>query len=175
MAIRRKCFISYHKADEKEVAKFIADFGSTNFIYRRISEMDQNIIDSTDKDYVMRRIRELYLSDSTVTIVLIGKCTWARRYVDWEIASTLRNDPKNGRSGLMAITLPSVAGSGQLPARLGDNVKGRDGTEGYARWWTYPKTAADLEYCIEDAFNARSTRANLIDNTRAKMAYNRSC
>ena len=35
--------------------------------------MEQDIIDSDNTDYVMSRIRELYLKDSTVTIVLIGK------------------------------------------------------------------------------------------------------
>jgi hypothetical protein len=42
--------------------------------------MEQDIIDIDNTDYVMRRIK-----DSTVTIVLIGKCTWARRSIDWEI------------------------------------------------------------------------------------------
>ena len=54
-------FRSRFLADEAEVAKFIKDFGPTNFIHRRISEMDQNIVDSTDTAYVMRRIREDYL------------------------------------------------------------------------------------------------------------------
>ena len=40
-----------------------------------------------------RTTGENYLSNTTVTIVLIGECTKARKYVDWEIASTLRNDP----------------------------------------------------------------------------------
>lgn len=30
----------------------------------------------------MRRIRELYLEDASVTIVILGKCTLDRRYVD---------------------------------------------------------------------------------------------
>jgi hypothetical protein len=38
----------------------------------------------------LRRIRQLYLLDSTVTIVLIGKCTWARKFVDWETQASLR-------------------------------------------------------------------------------------
>jgi hypothetical protein len=177
MATRRKCFISYHKADENEVSQFIKDFGPTNFIHRRISEMDQNIVESSDTEYVMRRIRELYLTDSTVTIVLVGKCTWARRYVDWEVASTLRNDLRNGRSGLLAITLPSAANySGkQLPARVADNVTGDYGYGGYARWMKYPKSSSELESWIEDAYNARTSRSSLIDNRRDRMSYNRTC
>lgn len=108
-AIRHKCFVSYHHEDQDEAEKFIEDFHDV-FIARAVGVSDEDdFIDSDKPQYVLRRIRELYLTDSTVTIVLVGKCTWARRYVDWEIASTLRDDPNNGRSGLIGITLPSVA------------------------------------------------------------------
>ena len=66
--------------------------------------MSDDVIESTDTDYVMRRIRELYLQDSTVTIVLIGKCTWARRFVDWEIQASLRQSESGpAHNGLVAI------------------------------------------------------------------------
>ena len=51
----------------------------------------------------MDRIRDYYLTDSSVTIVLVGACTWARKYIDWEVYSTLRRDKNNRLSGLMAI------------------------------------------------------------------------
>lgn len=44
--------------------------------------------DSNNPEYIMRRIREEKLHDSTVTIVLIGNCTHSRRYVDWEIKAS---------------------------------------------------------------------------------------
>ena len=65
-----------------------------------------------NRDYVLRRIREKYLSNTTVTIGLVGECTKARKYVDWEIVSTLRNDPVNGRSGRSGINIGSVGGRG---------------------------------------------------------------
>ncbi len=88
----------------------------------------------------MDAIREEYLTDSSVTIVLLGRCTWSRRFVDWEVYSTLRNDKLNRRSGLMAINLPSIANSysGRLLPRVADNVNGKNSDEGYARWWVYP-------------------------------------
>ncbi len=92
--IRHKVFISYYQADQDEVVEFVNTFDEERdvFIARVIgTEMSQDIIDSNDPAYVMRRIRELYLGDSTVTIVMIGKCTWARRYVDWELQATLRH------------------------------------------------------------------------------------
>ncbi|MCH7665258.1 MAG: TIR domain-containing protein [Acidobacteria bacterium] len=170
-----KCFISYHKTDEQEVSDFVTEFdeGREVFIARAIG-VSQDIIDSDDSNYIMRKVREKYLTDSTVTIVMIGRCTWSRRFVDWEIASSLRNDPNNKRSGLMAITLPSVSSSSRtLPARLKDNWKSESG--GYARWWKYPSSATGLEDMIEEAYDARDTLGHLVDNSRRLFGSNRDC
>ncbi|MEE9304415.1 MAG: TIR domain-containing protein [Thiotrichaceae bacterium] len=64
-----KCFISYHVADKSAVDDFCDKF-SGSFIRRGI-QMEDDIIDSDNTDYVMQRIRKLYLQDSTVTLVLI--------------------------------------------------------------------------------------------------------
>ena len=141
-----------------------------------LSEED-DFVDSYDTDYVMDAVREQYLTDSTVTIVLLGRCTWSRRFVDWEVYSTLRNDKLNRRSGLMAIVLPSIANAyqGRQQARVGDNVKGENGDAGYARWWVYPSSGQGLRQWIEIAYEARSAKASLIDNTRGRMTSNVSC
>lgn len=171
---RHKCFLSYHADDVDEVVAFLDSFGHV-FIPRVIGASDEDdFISSEDTDYVMDCIRETHLRDSTVTIVLIGRCTWARRYVDWEVYSSLRNDKKNRRSGLMAITLPSVSSYSErsLPARVDDNF---DGSDGYARWWKYPSSAEVLASRIETAFTERTTRADLIDNSRSRRQRNASC
>ena len=173
-AIRHKCFVSFHQADEAEVDTFIEDFEDI-FIPRVLGVSDEDdFIDSDDTDYVMDQIREKYLTDSTVTIVLVGKCSWARRYVDWEVYSTLRNDKNNRRSGLMAITLPSAAdySKKQPPPRVDDNV---DGENGYARWWKYPTSGTGLRSHIDGAFDARTSKPHLIDNTRDRKKNNASC
>lgn len=170
-----KCFISYHQEDRFAVARFIREFNQfrPSFIARAVG-ISQDIIDSTDSDYIIRRLREKYLTDSTVTVVMIGRCTWARRYVDWEIASSLRNDPRNKRSGLVAISLPYMndATGASLPPRVRDNWNGENG---YARWWKYPQSARDLEYMIELANSARDTLGHLVDNSRGLFKYNKQC
>lgn len=55
---------------------------------------------------VRQKIRDEYLRDSTVTVVLIGKETWKRKHIDWEIGSILRNTKLNPRSGLLGIFSP---------------------------------------------------------------------
>jgi MTH538 TIR-like domain (DUF1863) len=173
-AVRHKCFVSYHHDDTIEAKAFIEAFEKA-FIPRVLGVSDEDdFIDSTDTDYVMDQIREKYLTDSTVTIVLVGKCTWARRYIDWEVFSTLRNDKNNRRSGLMAITLPSVATyeARELPPRIDDNVADQ---QGYARWRKYPSTTSGLQKFIDEAFDARATKAHLIDNTRERKINNSRC
>lgn len=171
---RHKCFVSYHANDGIEVEAFIENFGHV-FIPRvvGISEED-DFIDSDDTGYIMDRIRQKYLTDSTVTIVLVGKCTWARKFVDWEVYSSLRNDFVNKRNGLLAITLPSAANYSdkRLPDRVSDNV---DDEDGYARWWKYPTTAEQVRSRIEIAFSARTVKANLVNNSRQRKTYNSTC
>lgn len=177
--MRHRVFISYHHDDQQYVDDFVEVFDKERdvFITRAVGVMSDDIINSTDTDYVMRRIRELYLTDSTVTIVLIGKCTWTRRYVDWEIASTLRNDLDNKRSGLLAITLPSITDDEykKLPPRFEDNWNHSTKGNGYAAWYKYPSSGDQLAACIEEAFQGRDSLASLIDNSRDLFGYNRSC
>lgn len=175
MATKHKCFISYHQEDADEVQAFMDAYDHI-FTPKTLGVSDaDDFIESNDTDYVMRRIRELYLTDSTVTIVLVGKCTWARKYVDWEIASSLRNDPNSKRSGLLAITLKSAANAAgkKPPDRVTDNLNGDNNANGYARWLVYPKSASGLQSSIQAAFNRRDTIDP--DNTRALRQRNGSC
>lgn len=164
---KHKCFVSYHKADQTAVDDFCDKFDGT-FIRRGIA-MTDDIIDSEDTDYVMSRIRELYLQDSTVTIVLIGKCTWARRFVDWEVQASLRQ-PRNGPppNGLVAIQLYQSYKT--LPDRVSLNVD-----SGYSKFYTYPASGGALNSIIEGAYNARTELVHLIENPRERYSYNKQC
>jgi hypothetical protein len=161
-----KCFISYNAADKDAVDKFCEKF-SGSFI-RRGLKMEDDIIDSTNTDYVMQKIRSLYLKDSTVTIVLIGKCTWARRFVDWEVQASLRNPADGYPNGVVAIQLWDSYKT--LPNRVNLNVD-----SGYSKFYKYPASSAALEKLIDEAFDARSNKQNLIENPRDRFTNNRSC
>lgn len=177
---RRKVFVSYHHEDQSEVNTFVNKFDSKHdvFITRALGfSLNQNIVDSDNADYVMRRIRELYLGDSTVTIVLIGKCTWARRYVDWEIQSSLRHGAKTLPNGLLGIALPSAGEQATVPRRLSINLPNRIGTFGYARCYSYPSSTTSLAAWVEDAFMARTdvARVKLISNPRERRMRSSRC
>jgi hypothetical protein len=174
--VRRKTFISYHHEDADEVREFSDEFSDVMIakgIGSGVSD-DDDFIDSDDTDYVLRRIREEYLADSIVTAVMISECTWARKYVDWEVAASLRNDPVNGRSGLLAILLPSQGTSGRLPDRVKDNVKLKGEEDGYGRFRSYPTSSHQLAGWLEDAVNARTQRAHLIASPRRDLKQRNS-
>lgn len=176
-----KVFISYHHADQDAVNNFVSTFDDERhgFIARGLGiEMDDDLIDSDDPEYVMRKIRERYLKDSTVTIVLIGRCTWTRRYVDWEIQASLRHGAKRDGSvvipnGLIGIKLP--VSSNKQPYRLALNREKGANSDYYARLYDYPTSVTQLKAWIEDAYDARWSRSNLIINPGDRYRYNRTC
>ncbi len=174
--VKRKVFISFHQKDRKEVDNFIERWtvAESVFIPKALGVSDNDdFINSTNPDYVMSKIREKYLGDSTVTIVLIGTCTHSRRYVDWEIKASLQQGASIP-NGLIGILLPSCVNSAHLPQRFKDNwQKGEFNC--YVRYRSHPATAQQLADWIEDAYNARTLRDHLIQNSVEMMKYNGKC
>ncbi|MBE7731675.1 TIR domain-containing protein [Devosia faecipullorum] len=165
LSIRRKVFVSYHHGgDQAYYDVFTTTFHDN---YQLISDTSlERRVDSDDPQYVMRRIREDYITGSSCTIVLVGSNTAGRKYVDWEIDASLQK-----AHGLIGVQLPSlpVSANGivQVPPRLNDNIK-----SGYAVWvhWSHiTSNETALRHCIEQA-NAAS--ALLIDNTRERRYRN---
>jgi hypothetical protein len=175
--VRHKVFIFYHHDDQHQVNQFINIFDNTRdtFIVRVLG-LSNDIINSTDTSYVMRRIRELYIKDSTVTVVLLGNCTWARRYVDWEIQASLYSSTTSQPNGLLGIKLPNSKNV-NYPDRLNRNLLSDTNTQNdcYARVIDYPTNIISLVSYIQDAFNARTSRKHLIVNPRNRFNHNRTC
>lgn len=170
---KHKVFISYHHADDIAVKDFVKRYANFYevFIPKIVGEQYDTSIESDDDTYTMRVIRENYLTDSTVTIVLIGRETYKRKYVDMEIASTLRNDPNNKRSGLIGIFLPGCnMYNTVIPERLQDNI-----SSGYAEIHSDTEcTVSNLRSWIEKAYDKRNDDKYLVKNSKPLYKYNRS-
>lgn len=173
--IRRKVFVSHYHRHQLETDQFLNDFGSV-FIRKTVGALgDDNLIDSTNPEHVMRRIRSEYIGDSTVTIVLVGMCTHSRRYVDWEIKGSLRQGVDSLPNGLIGIHMPSSRNRFDAPPRLAANwIRGDN--QCFARCYRYPQSKEELRSWIEDAYQARTSRKHLIKNSNeSMMAYNAKC
>ena len=182
---RRKVFISYFKGDKAWVDKLVADWGQPVngvFIPRALGvREDDDFVDSDDVDYIMSAIRDRYLQDTSVTIVVIGRCTHSRRFVDWEIKSSLRQ-PANGLpNGLLGIAIPppkDTAGNPiwhHLPERLEKNYSQLYPTSSYVRYCTWPTSGTELRGWIEEVFKLASEKANLIVNPQEMPRRNLVC
>lgn len=173
---RRKVFITHYKGDRNEIDNFINYFANVHgiFIPKVLGANDNDdFINSSNTDYVMGQIRQRYLQDSTVTIVLLGSCTHSRRYVDWEIKSSLRQG-QYAPNGLMGIVLPSQNNTAHLPPRLKANWN-ENHQNCYARYWSYPSSPDQLAGWIEEAYSDRTARSHLIQNAQDMMKYNACC
>ena len=122
-------------------------------------------VNSEDLPYVNRVIRENYIKGSSITIVLCGSETAKRRFVDWEIASTLHYE-----HALLGILIPGIlpAANGKylVPDRLHENIE-----SGYALFSLWPSSLAELKALIEKALY-KSTSTISIRNGRTKMSRN---
>lgn len=165
IAAKRKVFVSYHHdGDQPYYDAFAKHFCDT---YEVLSDNSlDRTIDSDDVDYVMRRIREDHIRGSSCTVVLVGRDTPLRKYVDWEIMATLETD-----HGLIGVQLPSAPltpnNTVNVPARLNDNIN-----SGYALWLSWSQltgSAQQLAAYLEQA-NARDKR--LIVNARERRLRN---
>ncbi|WP_372013896.1 TIR domain-containing protein [Tistrella mobilis] len=153
--IRRRIFVSYHHGgDQVYYDEFSRQFHDIHEIVTDNSL--ERPIDSNNPEYVMRRIRENHIQGTSCTIVLVGRETHARKYVDWEIKATL-----DKRHGLIGIQLPTAWGAACMPDRLADNVN-----SGYAVYGTWAEITASAAACqnMIEAANARDKQ--LIANTR---------
>lgn len=165
--IRRKIFVSYHHANDQRYYDYFSQFFSAQYEAIQDNSLDR-LVDSTDTEYVMRRIRERYISGTSCTIVLCGPETWKRKYVDWEIKATL-----DKQHGLLGIILPECRkganGAFIVPDRFHHNV-----VSGYAVWTTWGNLfqqhpTLPLTQFIE---KANATPKSLMDNRHPMMSRN---
>jgi hypothetical protein len=181
---KRTVFISYYGGDDQEVKEFLAQWatGDTAVFTPRILGdgvyAREGLIDSTNSEYVMAEIRRRYIRDASVTLLLVGTCTHSRRYVDWELKATLRrgdSDPNGLLAILLASANPGRGGSfPHLPARFAKNHDSGN-VNCYARYYYLPSSADELDGWIEDAVEARTSRARLIQNDADMMSRNATC
>lgn len=177
---RHKVFISFHHAnDEYYRNQFEHICSKINDVIVNKSVQIGDIDPNTKTDRIRQIIRDKYLRDSTVTVVLIGQETWKRKHVDWEIGSSLRHTQYNSRSGLIGIFLPTYAlrwdaveqknifNQYTIPPRLYKNWEC-----GYASLYQWSNNPFEIQDWIHAAFERRNKI--LPDNTYPTFRSNRS-
>jgi hypothetical protein len=104
----RKVFISYHHANDQQYKESLVQLGIRYGVFQDWSVDSGDISDDLGDDIIREKVRDEYLRESTVTIVLVGLNTWGRKHVDWEVYSSMFNGRINKRSGVLVVNLPSI-------------------------------------------------------------------
>lgn len=157
---RHKVFVSYHHSNDdqqyRECFEHLFVRHHDIMVSKSVQMGDINV--NLQTDTIRQKIRDEYLRDSTVTLVLIGKETWKRKHVDWEIGASIRTTQYNPRSGLLGIFLPTHSDYGRdkynpyiCPPRLHQNVD-----NGFAKLHDWNTNPDIVQSWIHQAFESRN-------------------
>jgi len=108
VASKHKVFISYYHDADQEYKDALLRMNSQHDIFIDASVDTGDIDDRLSDTAIREKIRDEYLRDSSVTVVLVGVDTWRRKHVDWEIYSSMYDGKINKKSGILGITLPTT-------------------------------------------------------------------
>lgn len=102
-----RVFVSFHHADQ-EYKDALVKWATQNEVFIDGSVSTGDIPEDWDDEKIREEIRDEYLRDTTVTIVLVGTQTMYRKHVDWEIYSSMYDGKVNKKSGIIVVLLPSA-------------------------------------------------------------------
>lgn len=108
--VGHKVFISF-KTEDSAYKDAVEDIPGIDYVDKSLKEP----INSSDQDYIMRKIRSEYLYDSTVTIFLIGARSneylgeTEQYYIKKELQASLYTTDSHRKSGILGVVLPSMA------------------------------------------------------------------
>lgn len=144
---RHKVFISYYHEDDQYYKnqlinmKEYSDYGFLQSIFEDYS-VHENEIDDTglSSERIRQIIRDNYIREATVLILLCGQNTKRRKHIDWEIHAAMFNTQLNPKMGILVINLPSITQS----VRAGEN-EDKSLVLPYGGYWTSLSTRQEYE------------------------------
>ncbi|MFU2078373.1 TIR domain-containing protein [Avibacterium endocarditidis] len=105
---KHKIFISYHHENDQWAKEKLLKLNEKYNIFIDGSVDTGDINNELNDQTIRTKIRDEYLKDSTVTILLVGTETKNRKHIDWELYSSMHDGTVNKKSGILVIQLPST-------------------------------------------------------------------
>ena len=106
--MKHRVFVSYHHKNDQAYKEYLINWAEENNIFVDWSVDTGDISDDLSDEQIREKIRDEYLRDCRVTILLVGTETKYRKHVDWELYSSMHNSQLNKKSGIIVILLPSA-------------------------------------------------------------------
>ena len=90
-----RVFISFYHRDDQRYKDALVKWAKEYDVFIDGSVETGDIPDEWDDQKIRETIRDEYLRDTSVTILLVGPNTRHRKHVDWEIYSSMYDGKKN--------------------------------------------------------------------------------
>ena len=135
---RHRVFISYYHNDDQYYKDILINMQEYDYekmqyisIFDDYSVHEDEIDDTGMTDEQIRcEIRDNYIKNATVLILLCGVNTKKRKHIDWEIHAAMYDSETNPKMGILVINLPSISNSSKMLAygkdeeeAMGPNIK----------------------------------------------------
>ena len=101
-------FISYHHSNDQAYKNALIEYGKDFGVFLDKSVDTEEIPEHLSDQAIRAKIRDEYLRESTITILLAGTETKGRKHIDWELYSSMFDGTRNKKSGILVINLPPV-------------------------------------------------------------------
>lgn len=109
---KHKVFISYYHADDQDYKNALLKANEWYDLFDDYSVHENEVDDTGLTDEQVRRIiRDDYIQDATVLVLLCGQNTKRRKHIDWEIHAAMYDSDVNPKMGILVINLPSISGN----------------------------------------------------------------
>ena len=113
---RHRVFISYYHHDDQQYKDYLIKMKEFNIETMQMQSIfedfsvHENEIDDTglSSEQIRCIIRDEYIKDATVLILLCGENTKKRKHIDWELHAAMYDSLANRQMGIIVINLPTI-------------------------------------------------------------------
>lgn len=113
---RHRVFVSYYHHDDQRYKDYLIKMQEFNIetmqmqsIFEDFSVHEKEIDDAgLSSEQIRCIIRDEYIKDATVLILLCGENTKKRKHIDWELHAAMYDSPANRQMGIIVINLPTI-------------------------------------------------------------------
>jgi len=173
---KRRCVVAHHFLDDRMTRDFARRFDPDRECLTTVSDADtpDDLANEQNVARFSHAMRARFLAESTVTIVILTKCAWSRRFIDWIIQASLHHGANRKPNGLLGILLPDCT---IFPRRFAQNLpeKVSDQRSGYGGFILYPSSDDALWEAVNRAYLKRDTHLHLVQNPDERMKQNLPC
>ena len=107
MTNRHKVFISFHSKDNWYKDQLVK-YNAISNMFDDYSVGPGDISDELSDEQIRKKIRDDFIRDATVLILLCGNETKNRKFIDWELHAAMFDTEKNPKMGIVVINLPTI-------------------------------------------------------------------